>query len=91
VAETTTQICRSNRAGGVCDYSTLTIYPKHILDAPVSGQRAQDNIQELHSWQAKKFERFKPLKQSLCVKFEEPTQEAKSAVSFRVSGGNATV
>jgi hypothetical protein len=30
--------------------------PSNILDAPVCGQRAEDNIQELHSWQAKKSE-----------------------------------
>jgi len=30
-------------------------FPSNILDAPGTGQRAQDNIHELHFWQAKKF------------------------------------
>ena len=42
------------------------IYPKQHLDAPDSGQRAKDNIQELHSWQAKKSEMLNDSNMRVC-------------------------
>jgi hypothetical protein len=86
VAETTAQTSRSDRAGAICDYRTPTVYPTRAR-CPKNWLRAEDNIQELHSWQERKHESIEDCSAATF----EPRRKEQKTHSTSVPGVIATV